>query len=383
MRFKKIPPVGEKLSLSGFFARGNEIPDFPGYSIDYFDSGTSALAASLLVAKQMHPEKTNVIIPTYCCPDVVSAVKYADLTPILVDLEKDLSNIDRKKLSEIIDENTLAVVAINFCGIKEQVLELKKLTKELGAVLIEDSAQLSPWQSQTELVSDYIVVSFGRGKPESVLEGGAVLIKNGGAEPKKIFSKNCKSKENYLYAIKYFIKCLVYNIALNPIMYHLVSTLPLLHVGKTVFKPLQNICGMSRYARRLLSERIRGRHGSTEIVTLYNSQLGLKQEIIKLAGNASARCLLRYPILLPNESGKRELIKRASHLGVSEMYPSVIYKIPGLEELSPSVDLKHAESFAARIATLPCHSGVSQETANDIVRIVKQIVDRKLVARDE
>ena len=56
---------------------------------------------------------------------------------------------------------------------------LRPLADAAGAVLIEDSAQAFPrdgggdfWQG------DLVVLSFGRGKPVSLLGGGAVLYRD-------------------------------------------------------------------------------------------------------------------------------------------------------------------------------------------------------------
>lgn len=88
--FYQLPPVGHPVRLSdGHYDDSLLQAVFSPYSPRFFDSGTAALAASILVSisKKATPEP-EVILPAYGCPDLISAVVYAGAKPVLVDLEE-------------------------------------------------------------------------------------------------------------------------------------------------------------------------------------------------------------------------------------------------------------------------------------------------------
>lgn len=371
MNFYRLPPVGEKLPLSGLLRSSEENASlrFENYNTYFFDSGTSSLAAALLAARQRYPAKKEVLIPGYCCPDIVSAIVFAGLTPVLVDLAENSCFIDLNKLEKKFSATTLAVIAINFSGIKERITEIKELLDRHDVILIEDSAQLSPWRSNSSLLADYIVLSFGRGKPESVLHGGALLISQSVDENNHFFSPDCAAMDSAAVTFKYILKAIFYNLALSPRVFAFISNLSFLHIGETRFKKLQKICGMSGIARRMLSEKLEAAKSVKPAVKKYDNFFRQNSSFcsLPLQCNADRSTLLRYPVLLPNKKLKDQFVQSWAYLGVSEMYPSVLYEIKGLDWLSKVNSVGNAISFAQRVVTLPCHSGVSESNAAKIL----------------
>ena len=90
--FGRIPPVGNPITIK----TSNEVPVFPGSLKTYFlNSGTAALAAGLQIAQQhCKAKKPEVIIPAYCCPDLLSAILYNEMKPVLVDFIPDKPYMD-------------------------------------------------------------------------------------------------------------------------------------------------------------------------------------------------------------------------------------------------------------------------------------------------
>src|SRR6185295_2502270 len=115
-----------------------------------------------------------VIVPAYCCPDVISAVLFAGARPVLVDLEAETPWMDLTQVSDRLGSSTVAVVAVNFLGVPERAAPLRKLADAAGALLVDDCAQFFPLEAAERewLLGDFVVLSFGRGKPLSLLGGG-------------------------------------------------------------------------------------------------------------------------------------------------------------------------------------------------------------------
>ena len=89
--FYQLPPVGNPVRLSGGRHDESLLQEiFSPYSPRFFDSGTSALAASVLVAINVKgASDPEVILPAYGCPDLISAVVFAGKRPVLVPIQAD------------------------------------------------------------------------------------------------------------------------------------------------------------------------------------------------------------------------------------------------------------------------------------------------------
>src|SRR6188474_3112310 len=115
-----LPPVGHRISLQA--APENNLVEFLGGNQYWVDSGTSALALAVLDAKTYLPglHQPRVIIPGYCCPDLVAACIYAGVEPVAVDIGENDPAYDLECLAEHLDERVIAVIAVNFLGIAER-----------------------------------------------------------------------------------------------------------------------------------------------------------------------------------------------------------------------------------------------------------------------
>ena len=142
-------------------------------------SGTAALAIALHCAKKLHPlgNKRQVIIPGYGCPDLVSAVVHAGLVTVLVDLEADSHQLSHQAIQRALTEKTLPIVAVNFLGLPGRLPNLRQITDSAECLLIEDNAQWFP-EPEDKLYGDFVITSFGRGKPVNLLGGGLLLTNN-------------------------------------------------------------------------------------------------------------------------------------------------------------------------------------------------------------
>ena len=387
--FYQLPPAGSKITLSV-----NQSSFLPSYltseQTSFYQSGTAALAAAILAAREQNNKRQNdkqqaeVILPAYGCPDLVSAAVYTGVKPVLVDLETNCPWYDLEMLERAVTKNTIAIVGVNLFGLSERWLRLRKLADQHDIVLIEDSAQYFPGiDEQPDWQGDLVVFSFGRGKPVSLLGGGAVYCQQ--AKFKKLLPKVEHQAESVKQQLVFNLKVKLYNAMISPSLYWLPQSLPFLHLGETRYHVLSDIEVMPATCHNLLATNIEHYQADSDIKERYKHYLTLLNGIQAVKNlpllcqegqNSRYRRLLRYPILL--EPKQRVFILSAMQdagLGASLMYPVSMPVIPGLQEIfsdQPESKYPNAVAFAQQILTLPMHASISNKTVEQISTILKQ-----------
>jgi dTDP-4-amino-4,6-dideoxygalactose transaminase len=338
--------------------------EFAGYTTHGVQSGTAALSLAMIVAREARPEvqKPAVILPAYGCPDLIAAAEYAGVLPVLVDTGVDDPGYDLDALADAIDPDIVAVVAVNFLGISERLGSIRALLEAYpGVLLIEDNAQWFPEPAQRSgPQGDLVCLSFGRGKPVSLLGGGALLSRT----DENLDNANIDRAEQVGAALS--VKVCLYNLLLSRWLYAIANRNPLFELGKTVFKPLLGI--------RALDDVRGGAVTGAAQCYLAGSRWaeaawGQVFSDIDLRVSADRRGrLLRYPILCRSESHRDRLWQRLDQagLGVSAMYRVALPEVEGVSgKFRLAADYTNARQFAGRLLTLPVHEGV---TAADVMR---------------
>ena len=372
MRWRTLRPVGEPLApiRRGLNAR-ELLPT--GYEPYFVQSGTAALALALLVAKASMQNRRRVLLPAYGCPDLVAAVIYAGLEPVLVDTVQDLPFMDPDCLEVLLDEQVMAVIAAHFLGLAEDVATIRKLAQRVGAVVVEDSAQRLPRLAGTGPNSDLVVLSFGRGKPAGALGGGVLLVKaetHPGANPNKHIGPAQRER------LPIGLSRRTYNIAIGPVPYSVLSRMSILRLGETRYQPLASIRQLS--AGRQAAALSQLDYIGPEMLTSYPSRAESLRKCVEsipclsgtteLAARAGPDPLVRFPLVMSSRSACDRTFESLNEagLGVSRMYGASIPDIPGIPGLWPE-NFPRASDFAGRLLTLPLHSVVK---SHDLERIV-------------
>ena len=377
--FYQLPPVGNPVRLYGGPNDESLLQEiFSPYSPRFFDSGTSALAASILVANSIKgtPEP-EVILPAYGCPDLISAVVFAGAKPVLVDLEADRPWMNLEQVSAHITPRTVAVIAASLCGIPGQLAALRQITEPSNVLLIEDSAQLFPGSiTEASWQGDLVVISFGRGKPVSLLGGGAVLFRDemlGNLLPAQSIPSAGMGQK-----LAFRIKARLYNWLISPRSYWILKWFPFLHIGETHYKQLDAIGSLDPVRIGFLPVNIARylEHESAIQVAISGMVDSLADDTIvnlPVACNVPVQQrLLRYPLLVdPVARGRIVDCLCEAGMGASVMYPGILPAIPGLEPLlAGQGPFPAANQFARQLLTLPTHAGVC---AADIPKIAAAI----------
>ena len=380
--FYQLPPVGNPVRLKDSRDGESLLQDiFSPYTPRFFDSGTAALAASILAAISVKGvSEPEVILPAYGCPDLVSAVVYAGAKPVLVDLEVDRPWMDLEQVSAHVTANTVAIIAASLCGIPERLAALRQITEPPAVLLIEDSAQLFPGSiAEANWQGDLVVISFGRGKPVSLLGGGAVLFRDealGSLLPDDPALTAATGQQ-----LAYRLKVLLYNLLISPRCYWALQWFPFLHIGETHYQTLEGIYPLDPVRRSILGANIKnhlqldpGRQAALSgvLASLADDTI---VNLPKACQMPAQQPLLRYPLLIDAAVRNRVYSRLSgSGLGVSIMYPGILPTISGLDALlAEQGSFPAAEQFAARLLTLPTHAGVRRGDIQTMAAIMRSL----------
>ena len=360
--FYQQPPAGDPVCLSRQYATDVALRDvFSPYTPRFLHSGTAALAVAVAASVRLKEvAEPEVILPAYGCPDLVSAVVHAGARPVLVDLEPERPWMDLGQVAASVNSKTVAIIAVSLFGIPERLDAIGALANEAAIVLIEDSAQAFPHAGNGEFwKGDLVVLSFGRGKPVSLLGGGAVLYRDrrfAGLLPDGGMPADSRR-------VTFRLQAALYNLLLSPRLYWIPQILPFLRLGETHYRQLDGIHPMDSARHALLAcniqaYRARPLDGQDAVANLLKETAGSGNRLIDLpvaCGLSQSGKLLRYPLLVDRD--RRDELHRCllgKGQGASIMYPAILAGLPGLEDvLFDAGEYPGASDFAARVLTLP------------------------------
>lgn len=360
MSIGMLPPAGDPVVLGDDQAANARLwRQWLPYQPALYASGTAALAAAVTAALATGHGRTEVVLPGYGCPALVSAVLHAGGRPVLVDLEPERPWLSRQALEAVLGPRTAAVVAVSLLGIPERLAMLRKAADQAGALLIEDSAQAYPPAGLANGSADLVVLSLGRGKPVSLLGGGIVLCRD-----LRLVARLPAPQPPAGSRWRLRAKAAAYNLLRRPQLYWIPELLPL-GLGETRYQPLHGLAAMDQVRQQLLGAAVERylQQQEQRIRSLLGRRLaGFAGELVDLAALcAPQRRLLRYPLLAPTPVLADRLAQalRRAGLGATRMYGTALPEVPGLPQGIAGGELPQARDFAARLLTLPVHQGVT------------------------
>lgn len=237
MRFTALPPVRRAVPLK----RGNPASRasmerfFGNRKITLYASGTAALAQAIAnCATRSAASAPEVIIPAYGCPDLVAACIHASVYPRLVDVAPSRWSYDLRSLQSTLSHNTVAIVAVNLLGLNDGAAELTSICKERRIALIQDSAQHLPREA-VDWPGDYIILSFGRGKPLNLLHGGALISRPADRDSLSVPPNHYTQRGRLLSGRA---AAIAFNTLTLPAIYRFLSALPGTGLGEVIYRPI-------------------------------------------------------------------------------------------------------------------------------------------------
>ncbi|MCW8193293.1 hypothetical protein F6455_00645 [Proteobacteria bacterium 005FR1] len=376
----ELPPAGNRISTDIRLP----LPEFRGYRPIWLASGTAALALAMLHIKRQRSDVTQpeIILPAYACPDLVSAAVYAGLRPVLCDIGSEDPGLNLAQLEEAASENTVAAIAVNFLGIQERIDSIRSHLPASTAI-IEDNAQCFP-ESVDCLKGEYVVASFGRGKPASTLGGGLLLVNDDlPLFPDWLYRNVKPAADSIGNWAGHRGKVHLYNLLRHPRLYCWLRRMPFVSLGDTRYKALADIQAMPESCKSLVASNTASYLGFDRWrEKQYRDLLSEFRSVRCLSSQAAERCgrLLRFPLLCGSAAERDELLAElsAKGLGASAMYQKPLAAIPGVaDKVRRRNHAPGAARFAERLLTLPLHSGVTQRHIADIAAVFRGQLARK------
>lgn len=354
---------------------------YPGACLT--SSGTAAICAALSALRGRSAAR-QVLLPAYTCPSVPAAVIRSGLEPVLCDLEPGCFRMDRNELEARIGDDTLAVVAVHLFGIPEDVAAIRERIGARPVAVIEDATQAvgnrdGRGGAPLGRLGDLGVLSFGRGKPLSVLAGGAVVAGNPelAAAVRGVWER-LPAPGAVSSSLRHLATLAAYSILFHPRLFWIPRRLPWLRLGETYFTldfPVTKAGpGVARMLGRLWPRFSRIREERASRAAEYASALEACPGVQLPPGPGQQACLLRYPLIFDSAARRDRALEDLTRrgLGGSGMYPAPLHRIPGLRDHFPDAHCPNAESIAKRILTLPLHDRVTSRDVERIGAIVRE-----------
>jgi len=365
-----------------FFGRNDkfteEFSQYTGIKNCYdVSSGRAALYLILTVIKQKNPEKRNVLVPAITCPTVVASVNKAGLKPIYYDVSSETLGTDNKSVKELINDDTLAVIASSLYGIPCDLGELKEIVAEKGAYLIEDNAHaLGVYEKGilTGHFGDFSFFSFGKSKNLTTMSGGMICTENADfADPIEKLSSNIP-KSNTFSSIFTFFEFVLYYLISLPFLFYLITRFKKRFstgAHNTWFRVsrmsrMQKIIGRVLLASFSEMNEIRQKNSQVWSEKLYSlNSLGT----LDLIGKTPI--FLRYPVLAKNKEERASLIRFFRKQGLWAM--EGIYPI-----LGESTDkFPNAVNIEQRLMLLPVNHRINKEIIKKVCTRLKQLFNKE------
>jgi dTDP-4-amino-4,6-dideoxygalactose transaminase len=336
-------------------------------------SGAAALALTL-IALRSRSTRTEVVIPAYTCPSVPAAVLQVGLRPRLCDVDPDTFDFDRAQLEQVLNGNTLCVIAHHLFGIGSDIDATRRLCVPRGIVVVEDAAQAMGVDDNGSLlgtVGDVGIFSLGRGKAITCGSGGIIVTRSKPIAAAIDEHYRCLPSPSPVETLKDIAKLFVLAAFIHPRLYWIPAALPWLKLGETIYPARTRIArlpamkaGLLRNWRRRLADSSLAR---SAVAAYFTRRLRLRPP----AGRVHP--YLRLPIHVETPAQKKRLFasSQGHGLGFSVAYPQALADMTELRGLFSGEQYPAARRLAGTLLTLPTHQWLSKADKRAIVACLR------------
>lgn len=190
-----------------------------------FNLGRSALYLALKAANLNLGDK--VICPSLCCLVVPEMILRLGATPVMVDVDPDIFNINTAKLNEVVDAKTKAIVPIHLFGQSADMAPIMDIAEDRGLYVIEDAAQAMGAEYNGRKVGSFghaAIFSLGHGKNITAGEGGILTVIDDLDKDKMDTLYDTVHNATKRRALSNFTKQLGYSLLSHPFLYGLIQS---------------------------------------------------------------------------------------------------------------------------------------------------------------
>jgi dTDP-4-amino-4,6-dideoxygalactose transaminase len=297
----------------------------------------------LLIALKSLGLSGEVITTPFSFVATASAIIWAGLTPVFVDIEPDSFNIDPKKIAAAITDKTCAILPVHCYGIPCKVDEIEKIAAQHGLAVIYDAAHAFNVKCHCGSLLNhgtYSVVSFHATKVFNTFEGGMIVSQ----------SLELKNKVDRLKNFGFLSETSISEIGINAKMHEFSAAIGLAQIKKI---------GQSIDKRR-------------RVALMYFNALS-KIKRVKVCGNFEDGSNYSYmPILIERNFplSRDEVYEGLKQKGIfcrRYFYP-LITSHPQFSEYRPSASASEsvANEIAGQILCLPIYPDLDE----DVVQLI-------------
>ncbi len=327
------------------------------------DSGTTALALALRPSPA--GGSRPVALPAYACYDIATALDTVGSPFLLYDLDPATLGPDFDSLRSVLRAGVDRVVVAHLYGIPVDMRATEELTREFGALVIEDAAQGAGGSLEGVPlggVGPLGVLSFGRGKGRTGGRGGALLVQQNaeawveGQGPVDLMPAGTGLPE--------WVALLAQWAMGRPSLYWVPASIPALALGDTIYRPthppgqLPGLAAATLLRTLPLCEAEDGlRRRNAARLTLGVQGTQLRTPAPPLGGESG---YLRFPVLLDSDVPPPGAESR--RLGIMPGYPRTLAALDrfGPRRQNASQEFRGARHLAARLWTLPTHGALTE-----------------------
>lgn len=395
MRLQRtLPPSGAPLYLKDFLAGilgvvrpAKTLKKFEGELRSYFgvkhvflvSSGKAALTLILQSLSKISGKK-EVVIPSYTCFSVPSAVVKADLRPAICDISENDINYDPEHLEQVVSNRTLCVLATHLFGIPCDLDPLLSYAQSTGCYLVEDCAQAMGAELNGKKVGTFGDVGFfslGRGKNIYAASGGIIITDSD--ELAEAFMKEYSTLRmpGLFEQMRSLCAAAFLYIFSRPSLYWFPAGLPFLGIGKTIFSTKFSIERLAGFNAGLAvdwkSKLETFNEARRKWAAIYANRLKNNGFVLVREPAGSSTPYLRFPLITGGPAVRESVCGKLSSagLGASPNYPTGIAEIP---ELSLSEEQKircrMGSNLARRLLTLATHPQVESSDIEKVIELV-------------
>jgi dTDP-4-amino-4,6-dideoxygalactose transaminase len=297
----------------------------------------------------------------------------------LVDLDGESPFPSTQAWCAAIDANTVALITVGFLGLRDPFTPQQALASGLPAgAFVEDCCQVHPMAAHAA-TDRSIALSFGRGKPVSMMYGGAALL---APEIAPWRPPLAAANRGFAQLARVGMASCLYNMLRSPWLYGWVTLLPGLGLGQTSLASLDGVEPMNARVQACLDvtqgwndPRRESRQRELRQYFAENRPGALACDLWRIFGR-DGDWLLRYPLLLRSRALRDIALARLNDagLGASPMYGKALKEIPGVSSLvSPAGNDIGAAMFAGRLLTLPLHAYVQERDVKLMCDILQRV----------
>ena len=347
-------------------------------------SGRAAFWVILRALQRLEPDRSIVAIPAYTCFSVPAAVVRAGLKIYPIEVNPETFDFDYDQFARLPKDRVLCIVTSNLFGLMNDAEQLRPLARARGAFVVDDAAQAlgaSRAGCAAGNLGDVGFFSFGRGKAVTTIQGGLIVTSTESVSDQVRAAIRNVPPPSIYYSAWMLAQMITYSIFLNPCLYWIPDSIPMLKLGTTEYEPNFRVAGVPKISwilmrdmmsRVMMMNKVRRENAAAISRALVRNPVFATPRL----PSDGAPTYVRFPVIAKDTLTRDAAVTRMKKAGIgaSAFYPTAICDIPGIagNMAFPDYHCPQAESLSQRLFTLPTHPLVRPSDLDRMTEILSQ-----------